>query len=54
LGRASALQFGASYSWTADRDIMGTVDIDGSRGKVGELNSWRYASGFAALWINVH
>jgi hypothetical protein len=54
LGRASALQFGASYSWTADRDIMGTVDIDGSRGTVGELNGWRYASGFAALWINVH
>ena len=54
LGPASAMQFGASYSWSADRDINGTVDFDGRRGKVGELNGWRYASGFATLWINVH
>jgi hypothetical protein len=54
LGRSSALQVGASYSWSADRDIRGTVEFGGRRDKVGELNGWRYASGFAALWINVH
>lgn len=53
MSRRAALELGASYSWTANRDINGEIGLEGAKGTVGELDDWQFISGFAAVAINL-
>ncbi len=44
LSPRTALEFGASYSWAAPRDLK-------SEGTVGRIEDFQYIAGFAAVWI---
>jgi hypothetical protein len=54
LSPAAALEFGASYSWAAPRDIRGETGPGGEKGTVGRIDDWQFISGFATVWIHLH
>jgi len=54
LSSAAALEFGASYSWAAPRDIRGETGPGVEQGAVGRIDDWQFISGFATAWIHLH
>jgi hypothetical protein len=54
FGRRAALEFGASYSWTGDRDIRGETSPGGEKWPVGWIEDWQFLAGFASVWFHIN